>query len=202
MVQTHNGFKKLRAVNNSKNNKNGSNSGTLSDLFKKGYAKGLEFVKNIFISAYDQRKLSFGDKLKTGVFTVSNIFYIGRIIIDCYRDGKSFKETSKCVIVELTKIISGMFFCHITTSLMETLVEKLLKTGIGKIISEIFLYFTFPPAPALLFIFDILISFLGGKLVDLLIWLYNKYIKQYVERAFDWIKEKVKKAWNWFKSLF
>ena len=51
MVQTHNGFKKLRAVNNSKNNKNGSNSGTLSDLLKKGYAKGLEFVKNIFISA-------------------------------------------------------------------------------------------------------------------------------------------------------
>ena len=202
MVQTHNGFKRLQTMNNSKTNKKGSNSGTLSDLFKKGYTKGLEFLKNMIISAYDQRKLPFGEKLKTGVFTVSNIFYIGRIIIDCYRDGKSFKETSKCVIVELTKIISGMFFCHITTSLMETLVEKILKTGIGKIISKIFLYFTFPPAPALLFIFDILISYLGGKLVDLLIWLYNKYIKQYVERAFDWIKTKVKKAWNWFKSLF
>ena len=59
MVQTHNRFKKFLAMNNSKNNKNDSNSGTLSDLFKKGYAKGLEFVKNIFISAYDQRKLLF-----------------------------------------------------------------------------------------------------------------------------------------------
>ena len=202
MVQTHNGFKKLRPMSNSKNNNKDSNSGTLSDLFKKWYTKGLEFVKNMFISAYDQRKLSFGEKLKTGVFTITNILSIGRVIIDCYRDGQSFKETLKSVIVELTKIISGMFFCHITTSLMETLVDKLLKTGFGKIISQIFLYFTFPPAPALLFIFDIIISYLAGKLVDLLIWLYNKYIKQYVERAFDWIKEKVKKAWNWFKSLF
>ena len=202
MVQTHNGFKRLRTTNNSKNNNKGSNSGTLSDLFKKGYNKGLEFVKNMLISAYDQRKLSFGDKLKTGVFTIGNILSIGRIIIDCYRDGKSFKETLESVVVELTKIISGMFFCHITTSLMETLVDKLLKTGFGLILSQIFLYFTFPPAPALLFIFDIFISFLGGKLVDLLIWLYNKYIKQYAERAFDWIETKVTKAWNWFKSLF
>ena len=166
MVQTHNGLKRLRPMNNTKNNYKGSNSGTISDLIKKGYNKGLELVKNMLISAYDQWKLPFGEKLKTGVFTISNILSIGRIIIDCYRDGKSFKETLKSVVVELTKIISGMFFCHITTSLMETLVDKLLKTGFGKIISKIFLYFTFPPAPALLFIFDILISFLGGKLVD------------------------------------
>ena len=202
MVQTHNGFKKLRPMSNSKNNNKDSNSGTLSDLFKKWYTKGLEFVKNMFISAYDQRKLSFGEKLKTGVFTITNILSIGRIIIDCYRDGKSFKETLKSVVVELTKIISGMFFCHITTSLMETLVDNLLKTGFGLILSQIFLYFTFPPAPALLFIFDIIISYLGGKLVDLLIWLYNKYVKQYAERAFGWIEAKVIKAWNWFKSLF
>ena len=39
MVQTHNGFKKFLAMNNSKNNKNDSNSGTLSDLFKKGIPK-------------------------------------------------------------------------------------------------------------------------------------------------------------------
>ena len=81
MVQTHNGFKRLRTTNNSKNNNKGTNSGTLSDLFKKGYNKGLEFVKNMLISAYDQRKLPFGEKLKTGVFTITNILSIGRIII-------------------------------------------------------------------------------------------------------------------------
>ena len=41
MVQTHNGFKRLRPMDNSKNDNKGSNSGTLSDLFKKGYNKGL-----------------------------------------------------------------------------------------------------------------------------------------------------------------
>ena len=101
MVQTHNGFKKLRPMSNSKNNNKDSNSGTLSDLFKKWYTKGLEFVKNMFISAYDQRKLSFGEKLKTGVFTITNILSIGRVIIDCYRDGQSFKETLKYFKVEV-----------------------------------------------------------------------------------------------------
>ena len=39
MVQTHNGFKRLRTTNNSKNNNKGTNSGTLSDLFIKDITK-------------------------------------------------------------------------------------------------------------------------------------------------------------------
>ena len=189
-------------LGNSKKDIKGSTNGTLSDLFKNSYSKGIEFLKNIIISSYDQRKLSFGTKLKTGFFTPMNMITIARVIIDCKRQGRTLKETSIEVTIELIKIFSGMFFCHITTSIMEKLVDKILTFGVGKIIAKILLYFTFPPAPALLFIIDILISWLGGKVVDLIIWLYNRYLKQYVERAFDWIKDKVRRAWNWFTGLF
>ena len=189
-------------LGNSKKDIKGPTNGTLSVLFKNGYSKGIEFLKNMIISAYDQRKLSFGTKLKTGFITPMNLVSLARIIIECIRQGKTLKETSIEIVTEMAKIFAGMFFCHITTSLMETLVSKLLNIGIGAMISKILLYFTFPPAPALLFIIDIIISWLGGKVVDLIIWLYNKYIKQYAEIAFDWIQDKVRRAWNWFTGLF
>ena len=193
---------RLRTTGNSKKDIKGSNNGTLSDFFKNNYSKGIEYLRNMIISAYDQRKLSFGTKLKNGFITPMNLISIARIIIECARQGKTLKETSIEIVTEMVRIFSGIFFCHITTSLMEALVSKLLKTGIGAIISKILLYFAFPPAPALLYIIDILISWLGGKVVDLVIWLYKKYIKQYAEIAFDWIQDKVRRAWNWFISLF
>ena len=187
---------------NTKTNDKMQNNENFLSFLKNKTSKLIEFCKNMIISANDQRKISFGKKLKTGVFTPMNILSISKTILKCRNEGKSFKETSKAVLIDFVKIISGMFFCHITTSLMENLVNKLLKTGIGALISKAILYLSFPPAPTLLFIIDILISWLGGKVVDLIIWLYNKYIKQYAERAFDCVKTKVKKVWIWLKSFF
>ena len=163
--------------------------------------KGIELMKNIVMSAYDQRKLPFISKLKKG-FSILNVFTIFKVIIYSYREGKSFIEITKDVAYECLKIFAGLTLCHITTSLMETLVDKLLKSGIKGIIVSVCGFIGFPPAPLLLFIFDILISWLGGKIVDLIRYFYVKYLKVYVDRAFNWVKEKAKSAWNWFTGLF
>ena len=85
---------------------------------------------------------------------------------------------------------------------MESLVNKLLKSGLKGIIMIICGFIGFPPAPLLLFLLDILISWLGGKCVDIIRYFYIKYLKQYVDKAYNWIKEKAKSAWKWFKGLF
>ena len=85
---------------------------------------------------------------------------------------------------------------------MEKLVAKLLTKGLGQLIATCCLSFAFPPAPLLLFLCDIIISWLGGKLVDLIVYLYKKYLSQYVQAAFNWVKDKAIRAWRWFTGLF
>ena len=183
------------------NNKGANNIPSEQSLLSKYLSKGAEVLKNIFISAYDQRKLSFGNKLKIQFGGFMNFFNIVKIIFYCIKDGKSATETIKELFIYIAKVFSGSFFCHITTSLMEALVKKFLKTSIGiKLAGLIAGCLGCPAAPVLLFAIDILISYLGGKLIDLIIFLYNKYLKQYVERAWNWVKEKAKKAWNWVKD--
>ena len=161
----------------------------------------LEYARNIVISAYDQRKLPFMSKLKNG-FSLMNALSIMKTIIDSYQEGKSFSQITKDVVYDCLKIFASMALCHCTTSLMESLVDKLLKSGLKSIIMSICGFIGFPPAPLLLFIFDIIISWLGGKCVDIIRDFYVEYLKPYVDRAFNWIKEKAKSAWNWFKGLF
>ena len=161
-----------------------------------------EFIKNMIISAYDQRKLPFIKKLQNSFFSMLNIGNIGYMIIKSYNNGKTAYEITKEVINEFLKIFTSAFLCHITTSLMENLVDKFLKTGIGKYIANILLKIYFPPAPALLFVCGIIISWLGGKIYDLIKYLYNEYLHQYVKKTFDYVKEKVKKGWKWFTSFF
>ena len=131
-----------------------------------------------------------------------NALSICKTILDSYREGKSLIEITKDVAYECLKIFAGITLCHLTTSIMESFVKYLLKSGLKGIILGFCGSIDFPPAPLLLFLFDILIAWLGGKCVDLIRYLYNKYLKQYVHKACNWIKEKEKSAWNWFKGLF
>ena len=178
-----------------------SNDNGKSSFFSNSWKKGIEIAKNVVISAYDQRKLPYMSKLKNG-FSLMNGFTIMKTIFYSYREGKSITQISKDVGYECLKIFAGISLCHITTSLMESLVDKLLKSGLKGIILSACGFIGFPPAPLLLFLFDILISWLGGKCVDIIRYFYDKYLKQYVDRAYNWIKEKAKSAWNWFNGLF
>ena len=181
--------------------KNFPNANDNSKLPSGLLGKGWEFIKNMVISAYDQRKLPFHSKLKN-FFSITNIFTIAKAIFSAYREGKSFKEAVKDVLYQCAKIFAGITFCHITTSMMEEVVDYLLKSSVKGVIIYICGIIGCPPAPLLLFLFDILISYLGGKLVDLIIYIYNRFLKKYVEKAFDWVKKKAKSAWNWFTGLF
>ena len=101
------------------------------------------------------------------------------------------KKLQKKLLLNAKKSFLECFFCHITISFMEKLV--------GKLVSKFLLYLAFPPAPVLLFINNVIMAWLGGKVIR---YLYNRYLSQYVERVFDWVKNKVKSAWKWFTSLF
>ena len=63
----------------------------------------LEFLRNIVISAYDQRKLPFMSKLKNG-FSFMNAFSIMKTILFSYQEGKSFVQITKDVVYECLKI--------------------------------------------------------------------------------------------------
>lgn len=131
-----------------------------------------------------------------------NILSLLHLLIKCVSEGRTLFETTKLMAKEIIKILSGMFFCHITTSIMEKLVKKFLTIKLGKLIAICCLSLEFPPAPLLLFLCDIIISWLGGKLVDLIVYLYKKYLSQYIQAAFNWVKDKAKRAWKWFTGLF
>ena len=172
-----------------------------SSFFGNIWKNILDFFKNAVISAYDQRKLPFISKLKNG-FSIMNVFTIVKTIFYSYREGKTLFEITKDVAYECLKIFAGITLCHFTTSIMESFVNFLLNSSLKGIILGFCGSIGFPPAPLLLFLFDILIAWLGGKCVDLIRYFYNKYLKHYVHKACNWIKEKVKSAWNWFKGLF
>ena len=63
----------------------------------------LEFLRNIVISAYDQRKLPFMSKLKNG-FSLTNAISIMKTILFSYQEGKSFVQITKDVVYECLKI--------------------------------------------------------------------------------------------------
>lgn len=63
----------------------------------------LEFLRNIVISAYDQRKLPFMSKLKNG-FSLKNAISIMKTILFSYQEGKSFVQITKDVVYECLKI--------------------------------------------------------------------------------------------------
>ena len=174
-----------------------------NDIIKDEKKSGFwEWLKNMIISAYDQRKLPFVEKLRNSFFSTYNIGNIGYMIIKSYNNGKTLYEITKEVINEFLTIFTSVFLCHITTSPMEYLVDEFLKTNFGKKIANILVKISFPEAPTLLFICDIIISWLGGKIYDLIKYLYNEYLHQYVKKTFDYVKEKVKKSWKWFTSFF
>ena len=101
-----------------------------------------------------------------------NILSLLHLLIKCVSEGRTLFETTKLMAKEIIKILSGMFFCHITTSIMEKLVEKFLTKKLGQLIATFYLSFAFTPAPLLLFLCDIIISWLGGKLVDLIVCIF------------------------------
>ena len=160
------------------------------------------FIKDMLISAYDQRKLPFIKKFQNSFFSIFNIGNILYTIIKSYKNGKTANEITKEIIDIFFKNFTSAFLCHITTSPMENLVNIFLKTKFGKDIACTLLDMCFPPAPALLFICDIIISFVGGKIYDLIKYLYNEYLHQYVKKTFDYVKEKVKNSWKWLTSFF
>ena len=172
-----------------------------SPFSKNGLSNLINIGKNVCIAAYDQRNLPFGSKLKK-FFSPMNILSLLHSFIKCMSEGRTVFETTKTMAKEIIKIFSGMFFCHITTSIMEKLVAKFLTKKLGQLIATCCLSFAFPPAPLLLFLCDIIISWLGGKLVDLIVYLYKKYLSQYVQAAFNWVKDKAIRAWRWFTGLF
>ena len=185
------------------------NFNIIKDENKSGFwewikTKSNGFIKDMIISAYDQRKLPFIKKLQNSFFSIYNIGNIVYKIIKSYKNGKTANEITKEIINEFQylKIFTSAFLCHITTSPMEYLVDIFLKTNFGKDVACTLLDVCFPPAPALLFVCDIIISWLGGKIYDLIKYLYNEYLHQYVKKTFDYVKEKVKKGWKWFTSFF
>ena len=194
---------KSSSLKNKPNLSKGDSRSSIFDSIKdnKIVKKGLELARNAIISAYDQRKLPFLSKVKN-IFSISNLFFICKTIFCSYQEGKSMKEIAKDVVYFCLKTFSWILLCHITSSLMESLVDKILKTGLKRLIVYLCGLVAFPPAPALLFLFDIIISWIGGYLFDFICYLYNKFLREYVERAFNWVKEKAKKAWNWFTGLF
>ena len=194
---------KSSSLKNKPNLSKGDSRSSIFDSIKdnKIVKKGLELARNAIISAYDQRKLPFLSKVKN-IFSISNLFFICKTSFCSYQEGKSMKEIAKDVIYYCLQTFSGILLCHITSSLMESLVDKILKTGLKRLIVYLCGLVAFPPAPVLLFLFDIIISWIGGKIFDFICYLYNKFLIEYVERAFNWVKEKAKKAWNWFTGLF
>ena len=159
----------IKDKTNSKNNFDLLIEFLKSPFSKKGFSNLIDIGKNVCIAAYDQRKLPFGSKLKN-IFSPMNLISLSYTLIKCIKEEKSAFETTKTMAYELTKILSGMVLCHNTTSIMEKLVKKFLTMKLGKLIASFCLSFAFPPAPLLLFLCDIVISWLGGKLVDLIIY--------------------------------
>lgn len=162
-------------------------------------SKSNEFFKDMFISAYKQRKLPFIKKLQNSFFSILNIGNIGITIIKNHNNGKTTSEITKEISNMCLKNFTSTFLCHITTSSTKNLVVSFLKTNFGKDIAGTLLDMCFPPAPFLLYICDILISWYGYDLIN---YLYNEYLHQYVKKTFDYVKEKVKKGWKWFTSFF
>ena len=162
-------LKDIKDKTNSKNNFDLLIEFLKSPFSKKGFSNLIDIGKNVCIAVYDQRKLPFGSKLKN-IFSPMNLISLSYTLIKCIKEEKSAFETTKTMAYELTKILSSMILCHITTSIMEKLVNKFLTMGLGKLIASFCLSFAFPPAPLLLFLCDIVISWLGGKLVDLIIY--------------------------------
>ena len=113
----------------SNNNNKPSSSSFSGDLWN--YI--VYFAKNFVISAYNQRKLPFISKLKNG-FSILNALSICKTILDSYREGKSLIEITKDVAYECLKIFAGITLCHLTTSIMESFVKYLLKSGLKGII--------------------------------------------------------------------
>ena len=136
----------------SNNNSKPSSSSFFSNLWNNIVNLG----KNVVISAYDQRKLPFTSKLKNG-FSIMNALAIIKTILVSYREGKSLIGITKDVAYECLKIFAGITLCHFTSSIMESFVEYLLKSGLKGIILGFCGFISFPPAPLLLFLFDILI---------------------------------------------
>ena len=122
---------KSSSLKNKLNLSKGDSRSSIFDSIKdnKIVKKGLELARNAIISAYDQRKLPFLSKVKN-IFSLSNLFFICKTIFCSYQEGKSMKEIAKDVVYFCLKTFSGILLCHITSSLMESLVDKILKTGL------------------------------------------------------------------------
>ena len=120
---------KSSSLKNKPNLSKGDSGSSIFDSIKdnKIVKKGLELARNAIISAYDQRKLPFLSKVKS-IFSISNLFFICKTIFCSYQEGKSMKEIAKDVVYFCLKTFSGILLCHITSSLMESLVDKILKT--------------------------------------------------------------------------